>query len=79
MDVAVQTTPEAIQQVQAFALQLSERFGQIKTSLYATSAPVDEQLLSERINAIDTLIERLTLALDNAFHATPEHPFSFLQ
>lgn len=69
---------EQLQTVENFALTLTERFGQIKANLYSTSAPVDENVLAERVSAIDNLLDNLVLTLDMKLNGTPHHPATFI-
>jgi hypothetical protein len=61
---------QALRHFQQFVLEEADKFSRIKTNLYATSVPLDDALLAERINAIENLLETLTYMLEHLEHGT---------
>lgn len=61
--------PEPFQELARISTVLSERFGAVKTNLYMTQSPTDEQLIAERVDAIENLIESVIYAIDGAEQA----------
>jgi hypothetical protein len=52
------------EELERFAFAMQSRFGDVKTNMFSTAFPIDEQVVSERVAAIDDLLERLILIVD---------------